>query len=100
METRWFFESDFFTKTQTWWFFECGNFHIPGTDGSLNLKFFYIPRTGQVLQKSNTGWNPAKKYAKEMSSTNIQAVFCFSAKFRHVVTEEMKGAANPTKDFL
>jgi hypothetical protein len=39
--------------------------------------------------------NPAKKYAKEMRSTNIQAVFCFCPKFHHVVTEEKKGAANP-----
>jgi hypothetical protein len=59
------------------------------------------------LQKSNTCpilvgtyGNPAKKHAKEMRSTNIQAVICFCPKFHQVVTEEKKGAANPTKDFF
>jgi hypothetical protein len=79
--------------------------YLAGTDGSLILKFFQIPKTGKYCKNPIPApyWlepseNPAKKYAKEMRSTNIQVVFCCCAEICHVVTEEKKGAVNPTKD--
>jgi hypothetical protein len=51
-ETQQFFEA--FQNTQNQQLFEPGFFQIPGTGGSLVLKFFKYPRTSRHYKKSNT----------------------------------------------